>query len=53
MSENDIVEVVDEIVDDMDPTRVESEAERLGITTDNLIDRCVHEMKSRLTGFQQ
>lgn len=48
MSENDIVEVVDEIVDDIDPPNIKREAERLGISTDELLDRIVVEVKARL-----
>ena len=47
-SDNDIVEIVDEIVDDIDPRTIEREAERLGLTTDELINRVVTELKSRI-----
>lgn len=45
--EEDIIEVVDEIADQADPARIASEAERLGITTDDLIDRVAFELKVR------
>jgi hypothetical protein len=48
MNENDIVEVVDEIVDDVDPSRIEREAERLGISKDELMSRILNELRARL-----
>lgn len=49
MSNNDeISEIVDEIVDDLDPARIEREARRLGITVDDLLARIVTEMNARL-----
>lgn len=48
MSEQDLLEIVDEMADTLDPTRVEAEAERFGITPEDLIDRVAHELKSRL-----
>jgi hypothetical protein len=44
---DDLSEVVDEIVDDMDPLRLENEAERLGVTVVELIDRVAVEAKAR------
>ena len=46
--DDDIVEVVDEIVDDIDPMRIEREAKRLDITTGVLMDRIVTELKARI-----
>lgn len=46
--EDDIVEVVDEFADALDPSRVEREAERLGLTVAELLDRIVTEVKARL-----
>jgi len=46
--DDDIVEVVDEIVDDIDPTRIESEAKRLNITVDVLMTRVIAELSARL-----
>lgn len=48
MSEQDILEVVDEFVDNLDPSRLESEAERLGITVEVLLERIVNEAKVRI-----
>jgi hypothetical protein len=47
-TESDIIEVVDEIVDDMNPPRIESEAERLGLTPEELLARVTAEALSRL-----
>jgi hypothetical protein len=47
-NEGDIVEVVDEFVDNLDPPQIASEAERLQITVDGLLDRIIHEVKARL-----
>lgn len=47
-NEQDISEVVDEFVDELDPTRVEREVERLGLSTEELFDRIVVETKTRL-----
>jgi uncharacterized protein YidB (DUF937 family) len=47
-NENDIVNAVDEIVDNLDPDDVEREARRLGISTDELLDRITVEIKARL-----
>jgi hypothetical protein len=46
-TEDDIVDVVDEIVDDMNVTRMQDEAERLDIGMDVLIQRVVAEVRSR------
>lgn len=46
--EDDREEVVDEIVDDMDPVRIDREADRLDLTVDELIARVVTELKARL-----
>lgn len=48
MSEDDVSEVVDELADELDPARVEREAERLGVTVDELLQRVVTEVKARL-----
>lgn len=49
MSEqDDIAEVVDEITDDVDPSRVENEAVRLGISPHELIDRVRTEVLVRI-----
>lgn len=48
MSEQDVLEVVDEIADDVDPTRVEDAADRLGLTVDYLLGRVVSEVKTRI-----
>jgi hypothetical protein len=47
MPENDIEEVVDEFVDALDVPHLESEAERLGITRDDLLARIMNEAKAR------
>lgn len=49
MSQNqqDVLEVVDEFVDNLDPSRLESEADRLGLTVEALIDRIAVEAKAR------
>lgn len=49
MDEDDIVEVVDEIADEVNPDRIDREARRLGISTDELLDRVVVEIKARLS----
>jgi len=48
--QSEIAEVVDEIVDDLDPPRIEREADRFGMTTDQLIVRVIKELNDRL-GF--
>lgn len=48
MNENEITEVVDEIVDDMDPSRIESEAERLGLKAEDLLARVFAEARERV-----
>lgn len=50
MDDNDIVEVVDEIVDDLDPMRLEREAHRLALTTEQLLKRVIAETRARLNG---
>lgn len=47
-NESDILEVVDEFVDFLDVSRVESEAERLSIQPGDLLDRIVVEARARL-----
>ena len=47
MSDDQIIEVVDEIADDVDPVRVEREAQRLGITVEELMHRVTVEILSR------
>lgn len=47
-NEQDILEVVDEFTDELRPERIEDEADRLGITVDNLLERIVKETKARL-----
>lgn len=51
--EQDIIDVVDEFVDALDPPRVFSEAERLGITTDWLLVRIGEETKTRIWQEQE
>jgi hypothetical protein len=46
--EQEISEVVDEFADELDPIRIRSEAERLGITAESLLDRIVTETKTRI-----
>ena len=46
--EDDIIDVVDEFADALDPIRIDAEAERLGITAATLLDRIVTEAKARL-----
>jgi hypothetical protein len=46
--EQDIVEAIDEYVDDIDPSRIEREAEQYGLTVDEYINRIVNELKVRL-----
>lgn len=45
---DDISEVVDELADELNPPRVEREAERLGISVDELLQRVVTEVTARL-----
>jgi hypothetical protein len=47
-AEQDIIDTVDEIVDDIDPVRIEREADRLGLSTDELIERVLHQLKTRV-----
>jgi len=47
-NEADITEVVDELTDELDPIRIENEAERLGITAEELLHRITKETLSRL-----
>lgn len=47
-ADDDVVEVVDEIVDDMDPARIVREAERLGVAIPDLMDRVYNELQARL-----
>ena len=44
----DLLEVVDEITDDLDPARIEQEAERYGLTTDELLGMVVTETRARI-----
>ncbi len=44
----DIEDVVDEFVDDIDSGRFRREADRLGITTEDLLRRVVNELRVRL-----
>src|SRR5215472_11931949 len=46
--DDDITEIVDEIVDDMDPVRVDREAERLDLGVDELLGLVVAEVKARV-----
>lgn len=48
-NEEDIIEVVDEIADDIDPPRIEREANRLGITVEELLERVKKEILTRLS----
>jgi hypothetical protein len=47
-TEDDIAEVVDEIADDVNPPRLAGEAERLGITAEELLAKVTVEVLSRL-----
>ena len=47
-TDDDVVEIVDELVDELDPVRVEREAERLGLSVDELLARIVAETKDRI-----
>jgi hypothetical protein len=46
--EQDVLEVVDELADDLDPPRVERRAEQLGLSVDELLGRVVAEVKTRI-----
>lgn len=46
--EDEIIEVVDEIADDINPERIDREAERLEITAADLMDRVRQEVLSRI-----
>lgn len=46
---DDIAEVVDEIVDDLDPDRVVREATRLGMSVARLLDAIMVETTARLS----
>lgn len=48
MSESDIIEIVDEIADDVDPVRIERAADRLGISPAELLKRVMAEVEARL-----
>lgn len=48
MAEDDVSEVVDEFTDELNPPRIESEADRLGISVDELLQRIVTEVKARI-----
>jgi hypothetical protein len=48
MNEQELIDVVDEIVDDLNPPRIESEAERLGVSITELMTRVVKELNARL-----
>jgi hypothetical protein len=48
-NEDDVAEVVDEMADELDPVHVLSEANRLGVSVDDLLDRVVAEVKARLS----
>jgi hypothetical protein len=47
--EDEIADVVDEIADEANPSLIVSEAERLGLTPDELINRVARELKVRVT----
>jgi hypothetical protein len=47
--EDDRTEVVDELVDALDPAHVAREAERLDLALDELLARVVTEVKARLS----
>lgn len=47
--EDDTSEVVDEIADDLNTERIQREAQRLGISEEELLDRVVVEAKARLS----
>lgn len=44
----DQLEVVDEFVDNLDPSRIEDEAERLGMSPDALLDAIIKEARTRI-----
>jgi hypothetical protein len=46
--EQEIMDVVDEFADALNPPVVESEAERLGLTVEELLRRVVAEVQERL-----
>jgi len=46
--EQDVVDVVDEIVDDIDPSRFMREAAKLGLTVEELIGRVANELRARI-----
>jgi hypothetical protein len=46
--DDETIEVVDKIVADLDPPRIEREARRLGVTVTVLLGQVVEEMKARL-----
>lgn len=48
MSDQEIEQVVDEIVDDIKPDDLAEEAEKLGLTADELLNRVVTEVRARL-----
>jgi division protein CdvB (Snf7/Vps24/ESCRT-III family) len=47
--QDDIIEVVDEIVDDINPNRVDRVLEQLDLTLDDLMTRVTNELKARLS----
>lgn len=48
MSTQDILQVVDEFADALDPDRILAEAERLGLTVAELLRRIVTEVEARI-----
>lgn len=49
MSTQEIIDVVDELADELNPPRVEREAERLEIPVRDLLLRVITEVEARLT----
>lgn len=47
-ADDQIVEIVDELVDSLDPLTVQREADRLELPVDELLTRVVAETKARL-----
>ena len=46
--EGDLSDLVDEIVDELDPARIEMEADHYGLTTDEFMGRVVTELRARI-----
>lgn len=48
MNENNVEEIVEEIAHDVNPKRINREAERLGIAPAELLRRVMNEVENRL-----